>query len=119
MPPRATSSRSSPRTRPVSEQPFGGSSGYCVYQSPAPYQSEYTGNFHVAAALDCFCNSGGIGGLLGGPPPPTYDQFTKWGEADADDSLQSSSQAVQAGAEIAAGLDFGAFGRGRGRRRTQ
>ena len=88
--------------------------GYCVYQSPAPYQSEYTGNVYTpidknTAPGTCFGSGGGIGGLLGGSPtPPTNDQFTKWGEADADASLQSSTQTVQAGAEIAAGLDFGA-----------
>ena len=88
--------------------------GYCVYQSPAPYQSDYTGNVYTSidkstAPASCFGSGGGIGGLLGGSPaPPTIDQFTKWGEADADASLQSSTQAVQAGAEIAAGLDFGA-----------
>ena len=88
--------------------------GYCVYQSPAPYQSEYTGNVYTpidknTAPGTCFGSGGGIGGLLGGgPTPPSYDEFTKWGEADADASLQSSSQTVQAGAEIAAGLDFGA-----------
>ncbi len=87
--------------------------GYCVYQSPTPYQSEYTGNIFTSADKNtapptCF-GAGGIGGLFGGgPTPPSYDQFTKWGEADADASLQSSTQDVQAGAEIAAGLDFGA-----------
>ena len=87
--------------------------GYCVYQSPAPYQSDYTGNIFTSgdkntASPTCF-DGGGIGGLLGGgPEPPSYDDFTKWGTADADYSLQASSQTVQAGAEIAVGLDFGA-----------
>ena len=86
--------------------------GYCIYQAPAPYQSDYTGNIFTpigqsTAPPTCF-GSGGIGGLFGGTPTPSYDQFTKWGEADADYSLQSSSQTVQAGALIAAGLDFGA-----------
>ena len=94
--------------------PSASTGGYCVYQSPAPYQSDYTGNIFTSidkntAPSTCFGSGGGIGGLLGGgPEPPSYDEFTKWGEADADYSLQSSSQAVQAGAEIAAGLDFGA-----------
>ena len=49
-----------------------------------------------------------------GPPTPSYDQFTEWGQVDADYSLQSSTQAVQAGADIAAGLDFGAAAVGAG-----
>ena len=90
-------------------EPFGngGSSGYCLYQPPSPDQSEYT------APTTCSAN-GGIGGLLGGPPTPSYDQFTEWGQVDADYSLQSSTQAVQAGADIAAGLDFGAAAVGAG-----
>ena len=67
---------------------LSGSGGYCVYQSPSPYQSEYTANIFTPAAQNtapptCF-GGGGIGGLFGGPPTPSYDQFTKWGEADAD-----------------------------------
>jgi hypothetical protein len=95
-----------------------GSGGYCIYQSPAPYQSEYTANIFTplsqsTASPTCF-GSGGIGSLFGGPPTPSYDQFTKWGEADEVYSLQSSGQTVQASAAIAAGLDFGAAAVGAG-----
>ena len=96
-------------------EPLGlGADGYCDYEAPSPYQSDYT------APSSCG-GSGDIGGLLGGPPTPSYDQFTSWGEADAAYSLQSSLGAVQEGAEIAAGLDFGAavVGAGGGRRRPQ
>ena len=79
----------------------GGSGGYCAYQPPSPDQSEYT------APTTCSANGGGIGGLLGGPPAPSYDQFLAWGEADAAYSLQSSTQAVEEGGEIATGLYFG------------
>ncbi len=90
-------------------EPFGpgGQTATATTRPPSPYQSDYT------APTTCG-GSGGIGGLLGGPPTPSYDQFTSWGEADADYSLQSSTRAVQAGAEIAAGLDFGAAAVGAG-----
>jgi hypothetical protein len=87
----------------------GDMGGYCTYQAPAPDQSDYTVNNYAACG-----GGGGVGGLLTPPPTPSYDQFTEWGEADANYSLQSSNQAVQQGAEIAAGLDFGAVALGAG-----
>ena len=48
--------------------------GYCGYQPPAPYESEYDGSHRsrpasprARAAFGC------------APPTPTYDQFVKWG----------------------------------------
>ncbi len=85
-------------------EPYNNSelSGYCSYQPPPPDQSEYT-------APSSYCSgNGGIGTLLGGPPTPSYDEFTAWGEADADYALQDSIGTVQAGADIAAGLYFAA-----------
>jgi hypothetical protein len=83
----------------------GGSSGYCTFQPPNPDQSEYT------PPTDCSTGAG-LAGTFGGPPAPSYDQFLAWGETDAAYSLQSSTNTVQEGAEIAAGLDFGAAAAG-------
>ncbi|MBX5445539.1 Ig-like domain repeat protein [Sphaerobacter sp.] len=63
--------------------------GYCVYRSPAPYQTEYQGNIfrgtNSVMPADCVQPGGGIGGIIGTPPPvPEYDQFVKWGEARAN-----------------------------------
>lgn len=62
--------------------------GYCVYQSPSPYQSDYTANIYDGGAgtpETCFtpCTA-----LFGCPPvTPTYDQFTEWGAADVNEQL--------------------------------
>ena len=78
----------------------GGSSGYCTYQPPSPYQSDYT------IPTDC----AGVGDFdaFGGPPAPSYDQFVEWGEADAAYSLDDSTEFEEEGALIALGLDFAA-----------
>jgi hypothetical protein len=73
--------------------------GYCVYQSPAPYQSEYTANVYTPFAQNtadqtCYtpCTS-----LLGcTPPTPSYDQFVKWGTADAEKAFNSPAYAAVA-----------------------
>jgi hypothetical protein len=83
--------------------------GYCVYQSPAPYQSEYTANVYTpitqsTAPQTCFtlCTS-----LLGcAPPTPSYDQFVKWGTADAESTLDSPTYAA-VGNDVAEALALG------------
>ena len=84
--------------------PFGpgGSTGYCNYQPPSPDQSDYS-------APENYCASGGgIGAVFGTPSAPSYDEFTDWGEADADYSLLDSVPALEASSDIAAGLYFAA-----------
>jgi hypothetical protein len=79
--------------------------GYCVYRSPTPYASEYTG--HTDATCYAPCPS-----ILGcKPPTPSYDQFVKWGEADATYAFLNSKQYVYAASSIAldAGGLFGAL----------
>ena len=66
--------------------------GYCVYQSPSPYQDDYTANIYQGGAgtpETCFtpCTD-----ILGCPPvTPTYDQFIEWGDADVNDQLFDNS----------------------------
>jgi hypothetical protein len=74
--------------------------GWCVYRSPAPYDTEYTGINDSSCAGPClFC--------VLGPTPPTYDQFTKWGEADAEYSLLNSGDFGSAAKTIAEGMGIG------------
>jgi PKD domain len=73
--------------------------GWCVYRSPAPYASEYTGYNDVTCTNQCpaFCF----------PPTPSYDQFTKWGEADASYPLLSTGDYQSTAQSMALGLGLG------------
>jgi hypothetical protein len=74
--------------------------GYCVYRSPSPYGSEYTGYDDPTCAAPC-------PSLLGcTPPTPSYDQFTKWGEADVNNALFDTADFVTASRDIAYGVSF-------------
>jgi hypothetical protein len=75
--------------------------GWCVYRSPAPDSSEYTGY------NDITCQSTGLSCITCNPPTPSFDQFTKWGEADANYSLLSSADFQAAANSIALGLGIG------------
>jgi hypothetical protein len=75
--------------------------GYCLYRSPAPYGSDYTGYNDQTCFTPCTSFLGCT------PPTPSYDQFVKWGDADANNSLMSSAQYVQAAGTLATGLAFG------------
>ena len=83
----------------------GGSTdgGYCVYQSPAPDQGDYTGNiFGDDAPQTCFTPCTGL--VDCGPPVPAASQFATWGSADYEGaSLASfgSSNDLPATAEAA------------------
>ncbi|HVH24884.1 MAG TPA: PKD domain-containing protein, partial [Pseudonocardia sp.] len=100
--------------------PDNSTSGFCRYTSPAPYQSEYTGNISTPVVQNtadswCFppyqCSA-----LLGcNDRQPSFDQFVKWGEADVAahrnqdaDGAILSTQVVDAlafvGAAVGAGL---------------
>jgi hypothetical protein len=68
--------------------------GYCVYQSPAPYQSQYTSNVY-SSGVNSNC-SAPCTNVLGCPPPtPTYASFAAWGAADATNSLYSKFQSPE------------------------
>ena len=77
--------------------------GYCVYQSPAPDQADYTGNiFGDDAPQTCYTPCTGLQDC--GPPVPEASQFATWGSADYENaSLASfgSSNGVMATAESA------------------
>ena len=111
---------------------FNDTEGYCVYQSPSPYQSDYTANVQTpmkdnTAPQQCF--SASTDTVITNPPTvPGEDQFTKWGEADADNNLfdnssyAGASQSIAIGASLAAvaiggsvatgvGVSFGLAGR--------
>lgn len=88
--------------------------GYCVYQPPAPDQSQYTANIYTTGTSSttpqtCFtpCTS-----LLGcSVPEPSYDQFVAWGTAEANSAFDSSQYAA-ASESVAEGIAFGAAATG-------
>lgn len=63
--------------------------GYCAYRSPAPYAEEYQG-YQVQT---CFtpCTS-----WVCEPPRPSYDNFARWGEAEATAGLRESGHIANA-----------------------
>jgi hypothetical protein len=75
--------------------------GWCVYRSPAPYSTDYTGY------KDVTCQDTGFHCNTCTPPTPKYDDLTKWGEADATYALLNSSQFSESGQVIASALGFG------------
>ena len=92
--------------------PSTATEGYCVYVPPAPYQSEYTGNIYTplsssTAPQTCF-NNGGISCTISClPDSPTYDQFVKYGGADAQYQLINTTDYAQTSHNIALGLTLG------------
>ena len=91
---------------------FNDTEGYCVYQSPSPYQSDYTANVQTpmkdnTAPQQCF--SASTDTVITNPPTvPGEDQFTKWGEADADNNLFDNSSYAGASQSIAIGASLAA-----------
>jgi hypothetical protein len=74
--------------------------GYCVYRSPVPYASEYTGYDDPTCGAPC-------PSLLGcTPPTPSYDQFTKWGEADVNNALFNNADFGNTSRDIAITASF-------------
>src|SRR5262249_6691997 len=83
--------------------------GYCVYRSPAPYQSEYTDNIFAGNSAPASCTQAGNFACLAGciPPIPTSDQFEKWGMADANNNIVSNPSFSQTARNVALGLGLG------------
>jgi hypothetical protein len=76
--------------------------GWCVYRSPAPYSTDYTGYSDITT-----CQDTGLRCITCTPPTPKYDDLAKWGEADANYALLNSNQFSESGQVIAAALGFG------------
>ena len=75
--------------------------GYCVYRSPAPYGSEYTGYNHPTCFAPCpsfFCCF---------PPTPSYDQFVKWGESAASYSMLNNVEFARTADKIGSAVGLG------------
>jgi Bacterial Ig-like domain (group 3) len=65
--------------------------GYCVYQSPSPYQSDYTANIFDGNDTPQTCYTP-CTAIFGCPPVmPTYSQFIEYGDADVNDQLFDNS----------------------------
>ena len=88
---------------PVSYSPFTiqTGSGYCVYQSPAPDGTDYT---EPTSDATCYGQPPPIGYV---PVTPTFQQFTKWGEDDANYSLLDTGAYFSAAATYGTGTVFG------------
>lgn len=86
--------------------------GFCVYQSPAPYQTAYQGNVFSGtnASMPAICDEpgGGIGCLADcNPDTPAYGDFVQWGEADANYNLVNSYDYTETAHDIALGIGLG------------
>jgi hypothetical protein len=92
---------SSPVLNYNATDPIRATGGYCMYHSPAPYESEYTGRTHPL----CFASSPNPLGVQ--PPTPTLDQFVRWGQAVASYSLLSSEAYVNASQRQGAAAGIG------------
>jgi hypothetical protein len=70
--------------------------GYCMYRSPAPYESEYQGFNDPTCYAHCpmFCM----------PPTPKYDSLVKWGKSYASDTWLSSDGFKKSAAATAGSL---------------
>jgi hypothetical protein len=69
--------------------------GYCVYHPPVPYDSEY----YDGGRDDCLKPTTGFY-----PAGPSYDQFVKWGAADANFAALSSFDLLQLLRGVAIGV---------------
>ena len=76
-------------------------SGYCQYQPPAPYTSDYT---DPTSAATCNGQPPPLGYL---PPSPTYDQFAEFGEADENYALLDTTGYLSTAGAYATGAAFG------------
>lgn len=86
--------------------------GFCMYRSPAPYQSDYQGNIFSGtdSSMPAICDEpgGGIGCLIDcNPDTPAYDDFVKWGGADANYNLINTYNYTEAAHDIALGIGVG------------
>jgi hypothetical protein len=81
----------------------GATSGWCVYHAPAPYTAEYVPPVNVPP-----CNAPcPLGSLICNPPTPSYDQFVRWGNADASYGTLSSPDFSAATKNLALGTEIG------------
>ena len=73
--------------------------GYCTYQPPAPFESEYQGR----TVQSCYTHCSTIVCLA---PTPSYDSFVRWGQAAASYSTLASGAYQLSSAEIATEVTF-------------
>src|SRR5262249_9032377 len=73
--------------------------GWCVYRSPAPYSSEYTGYTDLTCTNPC--------PFICFPPTPSYDQSGKGGQAQSLYPLLNSPSHGSAAQQLALGLEIG------------
>ena len=76
--------------------------GYCVFQPPAPFQSDYSD------AGNILCSSTCPQGAICTPFGPSYDQLVKWGAADVQNQLFNTPEFAQEVNNVAIGLGFAA-----------
>jgi hypothetical protein len=83
--------------------------GYCVYQPPAPFQSDYTNNIYSSdpSTVPIECTPAGAGACQAGcvPPVPAAALFEKWGAADANDVIMGNPSFTDSARYIAYSLE--------------
>jgi len=75
--------------------------GFCVYQPPSPFQSEYSDVDNI------LCSSRCPEAAICTPLGPKYDQFVKWGAADVNNKLFDTPGSAQELNNVAIGVGFG------------
>lgn len=78
----------------------GADTGYCTFEPPAPFESEYD----ATAVEGCYVPCQNMWGCA--PPAPSYDQFVAWGEAAVRDPAYRSHDFQVAAATIAADMVY-------------
>jgi hypothetical protein len=75
--------------------------GYCIYRSPAPYQSEYTGYNDQTCFTPC-------SSVLGcDDPMPDTEQFIKWGAATWTNGVYDTAEYASATRSISLSVGLG------------
>ncbi len=94
-------------------------SGFCKWQPPAPFQSEYTGNVSTpplqsTAQSWCYGPTYRCVSLLGcNDNQPSYDEFVKYGAADVENARDHTASVVLT-AQVASSLGFASAAVGAG-----
>ena len=75
--------------------------GYCVYQPPSPFQSDYSDQNNILCTTPCPSGANCI------PLGPTYDQLVKYGAADVNNLLFDNPSFAQESNNVAIGVGLG------------
>jgi hypothetical protein len=84
--------------------PYGGNyytEGFCVFQPPAPFQSDFSNRDNPTCFAPCTSSQGCT------PFGPSYSDLKKWGAADANNQITNTSGFETSLTGVAVGIGFG------------